>query len=337
MAKREDMVYEAALMYYLQDTTMEAIARHLGVSRSTVSRLLTDARETGVVKISLDQRDSGTELAREFQRIFSVQAHLVPIRDGLADAQQLQQVARVAGSLVSQAMEPGSVLGIAWGRTTAAITAHLSPKPCPGSVVVQLNGAASPISSGIPYVGSILTATSQAFGSSVHHFPVPAFFDFTDTKAKMWQERSVQRVLQMQDRADLALFGVGSLTDVPTSHVYAGGYLDGDDFQTLRGERVVGDICTVMLRGDGSYADIPLNHRATGPTPRQLARIDRRICVVAGLAKARPLLAALRTRAITDLVVDIPTAKHVLELARRTEIYAPALARHGKTARGQAP
>ena len=47
-------VYEAASMYYAQGETMEVIARHLGVSRSTVSRLLARARAEGVVR-SADQ------------------------------------------------------------------------------------------------------------------------------------------------------------------------------------------------------------------------------------------------------------------------------------------
>ena len=53
------------------------------------------------------------------------------------------------------------------------------------------------------------------------------------------------------------------------------------------------------------------------PTPAQLARIPRRLCVVAGTGKARATLAALRARAATDLVIDEATARAVLALAER--------------------
>ena len=43
----------AAHLYYVQDRTMEAIARELGTSRSTVSRLLSHARATGIVDIRI--------------------------------------------------------------------------------------------------------------------------------------------------------------------------------------------------------------------------------------------------------------------------------------------
>src|SRR5690606_1421834 len=39
----------AAQLYYMQDQTMEVIARELGTSRSSVSRLLSFAREVGLV------------------------------------------------------------------------------------------------------------------------------------------------------------------------------------------------------------------------------------------------------------------------------------------------
>ena len=41
----------AAQLYYMQDKTMEVIAQELKTSRSSVSRLLSFARESGLVDI----------------------------------------------------------------------------------------------------------------------------------------------------------------------------------------------------------------------------------------------------------------------------------------------
>ncbi|GAA4872191.1 sugar-binding transcriptional regulator [Saccharopolyspora cebuensis] len=309
MRKNEHTAYEAALLYYFQGETMEAIARRLGVSRSTVSRLLSEARETGVVKISL--QDPGTtpeSLSSDLGHEFGVRVHLVSVRESDTEVRRLDLVARVAARLVASWMEPGTVLGIAWGTTIAAVTQHLTPHPCPESAVVQLNGAANANTSGVNHAGAIVAAAATAFDASMHHFPVPAFFDYTTTKEAMWRERSIRRVLALQRRADMALFGVGSLAGGLASHVYAAGYLDDEDMETLRREKVVGDVCTVMLRADGSYADIPLNERTTGPRPHELKLVRRRVCVVAGESKVPALRAALRAGTITDLIIDEDTA-----------------------------
>ena len=69
-------VYEAASMYYAQGETMEVIARHLGVSRSTVSRLLARARAEGVVRIELVRPGGAGGLEARFESELGVRAHI---------------------------------------------------------------------------------------------------------------------------------------------------------------------------------------------------------------------------------------------------------------------
>lgn len=316
MHERSDQMYLAASMYYVQQETMEAIARQMGVSRSTVSRLLGDARDSGLVRITLSH-PSGPKstLATSLNRRFNITTHIVPVREASGEVNRLDRVARAAALIISDAVTDGMTIGVAWGTTLTAVVQYIQPRDVSDTTVVQLNGGANKTTSGIPYVGSIIGEVAEAFGSSVVHFPVPTFFDYAETRAAMWRERSVQSVLAVQKQLDMVIFGVGSLTGPVRSHVYSAGYLDAHDFEELRADRVVGDVCTVFLREDGSYADISLNARATGPTPAELQRVPRRFCVAAGLAKARPLLAALRAGVATDLVVDDATARAVLAMA----------------------
>lgn len=315
MADRDQDVLRAASMYYLQDVKMEVIARYLGTSRSTVSRLLKQARESGLVEITL--RPSTTRapgLGRSISAAFGIETYVVPVPDAAEEIERLDQVARTAARLLSSWFDSDMILGVAWGTTLAAISRRLQPKPTRGSVVVQLNGAANTRTSGIEYASDLIASFGAAYGAAVHHFPVPAFFDYPESKQSMWRERSVRRVLDEQARADIALFSVGSVTGSLPSHVYSAGYLDSGDVDLLHDQGVVGDVCTVFLRADGSWQDVPLNARATGPTPEQLRRIPRRLCAVAGDTKAVPLLAALRAGTVTDLVVDERTAARLLDL-----------------------
>jgi deoxyribonucleoside regulator len=314
---REDAMHLAATMYYLQDEPMDAIARRLGTSRSTVSRLLKAAREQGLVQIVVRPAPSATTgLAEQLRAEHGVRAQVVPVRAGAGEVERLEQVARVAARLLVDLFDDELVLGVAWGTTVSAVARALGRKPTRGGVVVQLNGAANTVTSGVDYASTIITAFGAAFDADVHHFPVPAFFDYAETRDAMWRERSVQRVLAVQRRADLVLFGVGALGGQVPSHVYSAGYLDGHDLAALHAAGVVGDVCTVFLREDGSYRDIGINQRATGPTPHELARVPRRLCVVAGADKLRPLLAALRAGVVTDLVIDEPTARRLVPRRR---------------------
>ena len=309
----EQDVLRAATMYYLQDLKMEVIARHLHTSRSTVSRLIKRAREIGLVEITLRPASSRAPgLGQSISTIFGIATYVVPVPDKADRAERLEQVAITSAKLLASWFDSDMVMGIAWGTTISAVSRHLTHKPTRGSAVVQLNGAANNRSSGIEYASDLISSFGSAFDADVSYFPVPAFFDFPETKAAMWHERSVCRVLDVQRRADIALFSVGAVAGTVPSHVYSAGYLDDADVRTLHDEGVVGDVCTVFLRADGSYRDIALNARATGPTPAGLHRVPRRVCVVAGDNKVVPLLAALRSGVVTDLVVDEQTASRLL-------------------------
>lgn len=310
--RTEDM-YRAATHYYVQGEKMESIARDMGVSRSTVSRLLSEAREQGVVRITIaDDLGSRSPLVDGLARAFGVRVHLVPGRATAPLATRMDQVAQRAASLLAEIVADHQIIGVAWGVTIANLSRHLPRRPLVDSVVVQMNGGANPRSSGVPYIGEILQSIGDAFDSEVILFPVPAFFDFVETKRAMWRERSVQYVLALQQRLDVAVFGVGSLSGSIPSHVYAAGYLDDAERNRLSADRVVGDICTVLLREDGTYADIAANQRATGLTPAELARVPRRICVASDPLRARAILGALRAGVATDLVIDEQTARTIV-------------------------
>lgn len=312
---REEALLAAASMYYLQDVKMETIANRLHMSRSSVSRMLKQARASGLVEITL--RPTPTRAPGVGQYIssqFGVEAFVIPVTDSATVVERLEQVAMATARLVTGWFDSDMMLGVAWGTTVATVALHLTKKPTRGSAIVQLNGAANTRTSGVEYAAELISRFGDAFDARVHLFPVPAFFDYAETRQAMWRERSVARVLDMQRRADIALFSVGAIAGEVPSHVYSSGYLDQDDIELLETEGVVGDVSTVFLRADGTYDDLSLNQRATGPTPYELRRVPRRVCAVAGDTKVVPLMAALRAGVITHLVIDEQTATRLVEL-----------------------
>ncbi|GAA3588810.1 sugar-binding transcriptional regulator [Klugiella xanthotipulae] len=303
-----------ASLYYLKDWTMEAIARELRVSRSTISRLLSYARTTGLVDITVHSPFVEPSLIEaELHSRFGISARVVSTPESINETDRLARVALAAARLLGQQMDSDMSLGVAWGATISAVARNLSPRPTRNSRIVQLNGAANSRTSGSRYASEILSRFGEAYTAHVMQFPVPAFFDNPATKQALWQERSISRIVAAQKTLDIALFSVGSpLAEVP-SHVYSGGYLDREDFGSLGQQNVVGDVATVFFRADGTWADIPLNARASGPGLDVLRGIPRRICVCSGSTKVRSLAGLLAGGVVTDLVIDEESARQLLD------------------------
>ena len=291
---------------------MEAIALELGISRSSVSRIIAFARDSGLEEIRLRPPVNQLhQLQHQLHDRFGLTAHIVPAGDAATGVGRLERDALSAARILSDFVDSTMFLGVAWRSTIAPVNQHLVRKPLRNTQVVQLNGAVNTHTAGLVCASEIIGRFGATFGAAVLQFPVHAFFDDPATKEALWRERSTARVLAVQRRIDVAVFGIGSPSaDVP-SHVCAGGYLDRADYDDLARSRVVGDIATIFFRADGSHDAIPLNDRSSGPGFDVLMRVPRRIAVVSGRAKLPALRGTVATGVITDLVVDEITARQL--------------------------
>ncbi len=313
---RASHALRAAQLYYVQERSMDQIADEMAVSRSSVSRLLAHARDTGLVEITVHSpQEAGSVVARRLAERYGISVHVVSSPARSTDAERLERTARAAAHLLSSSLDLNASIGVAWGVTVSAIARHLPTKRVYNSEVVQMNGAANESTSGISYSGAILERFSQAFGADVQQFPVPALFDDPHTKQLLWRERSIRRVLDAQAHVQVFVFGLGSpQADVP-SHVYAGDYLSGEDLRTLVRDGVAGDCATVFYRIDGSTDGIQINERSSGPGFDVIRRIPRRLCAVSSPSKLGALRGALAASLITELVVEETLARRLLEVS----------------------
>jgi deoxyribonucleoside regulator len=315
--QRLEDALRAVRLYYLQDVTMDAIAAELHTSRSTVSRLLTYAREKGLVEFQVNNpSEASPQLERDVSTHFGIRTHVVPGNKDASELETLENVAKYAARIFNSLFGSDMVLGVAWGTTVTAVSRHLVPKPTRNSRIVQLNGAGNNHSSGIEYASEILGRFGRAFDAPVDQFPVPTFFDSPATKRALWKERSIQRVLALQQRADVAIFGIGALGGQVPSHVYRGGYLEPSERKALVATGAVGDVATVFVRQDGSYRDIPLNARSSGLGLDQLARVRTKLCVAVGAHRVPGLHGAIAAGLVSHLVIDEKTAANLLAISR---------------------
>jgi DNA-binding transcriptional regulator LsrR (DeoR family) len=155
-----------ARRYYLDGATKTEIAAELGLSRFKVARLLEEARTSGIVRIELDSSGQiDLDLSVRLAEAFGLQ-HCV-VMDGPEDDEALLRgtLGRAAADLVTEIVEEGDVLGLAWARSLMPIRTSI------GQVarcdVVQLTGALS-----LPHDESPASAAIKGGRSVIaHHCP----------------------------------------------------------------------------------------------------------------------------------------------------------------------
>jgi deoxyribonucleoside regulator len=313
-----DKINEAikvARLYYYQARCTSEIASEMHVSRSTISRLLKFAREEGLVNITV--ADPGKEprmIEKKISDKYGIQrVHVVHVPEIAGEVEWLNRVAQYTARYLNTIFESKMILGIAWGTTLTAISKFLIKKTTHHSQIVQLNGAGNTLSMGNEYASAIIMKFAENYQARAHLFPMPTFFNFAETKRALWRENSIQRILEIQKKADLLLYSIGAVNAGIPSHVYSDGYLTEKNYRELEELDIAGDIATVFFRSNGDFNNIPLNERASGPDLKFFQE-KYGICVVSGLAKVKGLHSALRGGFIKELIVDEPTANQLIKL-----------------------
>lgn len=310
--QRDHLIVQVAKLYYDLERTQSQIAGELGLTRWQVGKLLTEAKEAGIVRIEITPRAGRrTTMELDLQRSFGVkEAIVVPTGDIEDPGLVTDSVAQAAATHLASLSPKPALMGVSWGRTMSAVARALPKDWCPGLHVVLINGSTA-LTATNSRNSAVAEEFAQSTGGRATLLPVPAIIGSKSTRQALEQDPVLGRVFALAEEAPVLCFGLGGLTS--QSVLLGSGYLGDDDIARLRDLRAVGDIMGRFVDRDGRVADSQLDDRTIGLRLESLAAKERVIGVAAGEDKHRIAAACLRAGYVTDLVTDEVTARRILE------------------------
>lgn len=300
-----ELLVRASRLYYELGETQNAIAEQLGVTRPQISRLLKQARAEGIVEIRITDRTTAESPAGEaLRRSYGLDAvHLAPRLAGPDDLTR-RMVGRLAAQVLRGVVRDGAIVGIGDGASISATADALEELAMPiGATVVPLCGgywSAGPEREPFRKIAA-------ALGAQPHGLMAPGLVDDAQTKRSLCAHAGVRTVLELWDRLDVALFGIGGPAWSAASL--------GDATETeLAATGAVGEILIAPFDLDGRFVCGTLRDRVIAFDARALSRVPVAIGVAAGESKVRPILGALRAGVVRTLITDVATAEAVVAL-----------------------
>jgi DNA-binding transcriptional regulator LsrR (DeoR family) len=309
------LIVTVAWQYHTRGLRQSDIAYRLHISQSTVSRLLDQAVEHGIVRTVVvlppDQESSMEQELRSAYDLTEVHVHeLGDIGDELELVRELGQL--LALHLQSTLLDAKVVGFTSWSRALGETVRHLQPMRQTGVThIVEMVGDLGP-----PILQHLAAQNTQQLATLTGAQPVflriPGVSPSRQVKQTLLEHNTHTRVALVEiDELDLAMTGIGAVGIVAPLRA-------GDNFftaqQMARAKKLgaVGELNLRYIAENGEPLNLDIEQLVVGATLDQLRRAQRRLGVAGGPSKYQAIRAALVGGWLNMLVTDSATAQWLL-------------------------
>lgn len=300
-------------LYYEQDLSKIEISKNLRISRFKVAKLIDDAVKEGIVKINIEEpKNNFIDLENKIERKFKI--FRVCIVDSYPDYNITKKnIGKAAANCFIDMIQDGDTVGIAWGTTIYEMINEIPSEINRKNVsVVQLTGGLNQVETAYNAI-ELSRRLSKIFNAKCYQLYAPAIVDDIKTKELLFNDSNIKRTIEMFNKVDIAIIGIGAVAPEPSTILYKDGVLKKEDIKKIFDSCAIGDINTNFYDMEGNSCKTKLEDRTIGMDISQLKKIRYVIGVAGGESKINAIYGALRGKIISILATDYKTAKGLLE------------------------
>lgn len=314
--ERTELLAFVAEKYYREDKKQTEIADMIGLTRSAVSRMLSEARDKGLVEIIIHHPfQSDHELEEELRKTFGFKhVSVVVVNNHTDDTFIKKQLGKAASKMLVNLIKPGYKIGISWGTTVQATIEAFEPIPIQDTQIIQLVGVLG--SSRHSYSAQTLVELlAQKVGGEGIYLYSPFIVENVKTAVSLLEDTSLGQAISFGRECKIALLGIGT-TKPEHCSLYQGDHISLQTLQTIQAVDAVGDVCALYYDIEGNLSPVDFHQRRIGSSFPDLQEINIRLGVAGHIEKTEAILGATCGGFINSLVTDNLTAHRVLELFR---------------------
>jgi len=312
-----DYMCKAAYYHYIDGLSQIEVAHKLGLSRSTVCRLIKQAKEENILQISIrDPYARYLDLERRICQKYGIRDVIVAhLASDVGPSTIKTTIATEAAKYLQHVLKSGDIVGLSWGSTIYEVVSAMSRMTrwrVDSVHWVALHGSVSKI----PYeldVHSLVRNVAWRFSGEEYIINVEGILDSPETVSSLLKESFIAEVLAMHDKVTYSLASIGSYYPQATSSLISSGYIKESELIELRNYNAVGDIALRIFDANGKECQTALSRRTVGITLEKYRNIPNKIVVAGGLEKVTAIEGALRGGLIDVLVTDPKAAERLSE------------------------
>ncbi|RWP34072.1 sugar-binding domain-containing protein [Mesorhizobium sp.] len=296
------MLHTVAKLHYEADMSQVDIARQLGVSTATISRLLQRARAEGIVRIEVLDLATPEGITTQLVEALGLRDAAV-IETPAAGA--LTALAAPLGAVLKQAgLTAGKVVAIGWGRAIRQVIQAGLPR-IPGVLTVAATGGMQQQAAHFQ-INEFVRLAAEELGGTPHFIHAP-YLPSSELREVFLGDAAIRDSVALWDRTDVAIVGIGLPHGTNPPEASAATLSEQALFHAA------GDVIRHYFDAEGTLIPWEGEGRMIAMSPAQLRAVPLVIGVAASPEKAMAVIGAVRARLINALVTDTKTAQAILE------------------------
>ena len=305
---RRELEIRAAWLYHERGLNQQAVADRLGISRSTISRLLADAERDGIVRVIVTEPLPETaRLAEALIEKYGLEGATVEL--ALAGEAPMDAAgAALARRLESMVGAGPMTIAAGWGRTLGRAAQTARSLHTSGVVLVDAFGHTT--TDDIAPAVEVTNNLGMKFGARVMHMPSPGFAPNSEIAAMFFESEPVARALERARTADVVLVAVGVVG--PESLLVDAGYLKAAAMERIIDAGAVGEVFGLYFDADGNAVEPGALHPVS-LTLDDLRASRRVIAAAGGREKTAAVKGAMAAGIVGELAIDDSLAEALLE------------------------
>lgn len=303
VTSKVDLLCSVSRMYYTLGMNQQAIAQKLNISRSSVARFLSEAREYGIVEIKVKGIDDSTRNAK--------------IEDALRTKYKMKEVVVVANvsqrvflevsaAYLMSILPYDGIVAIGGGATLYSIMQHLRPAgPRNKLMCMQATGV---LSEAVPST-AVVQSCAENLSAIPSYINLPGIVSDTGIRQQLIRESMFDMHYKSLKKADICICGVGETDQFMEKNI--GSSVLNPYWDKIK-NNCVGDVCFHLFDKNGDFCMPEISECVCGLSIEDFLKIPVRIAAATGENKVAAIRAALTGRLINILLTDIKTAQGLI-------------------------
>ena len=310
--KRKQLA-KIAYLYFIEDMSQEQIAKHLGIYRTTISRMLTQAKQEGIVQIKIE--DFNPELLK-LETIFKEKYGLKNLEIASSseydtEEEKDEKLSVVASQWLRKNIHNDYTVGLAWGASIGKAVEKITPKYLENTSFVPLVGGPSRINSKY-HINTLVYELARKFHGESIFVNASVVQESKQLAEGIFNSKYFEEIKDKWNGLNMVIVGVGGVLSYRKSQWRD--LLNEEDYVDLKLREAVGDCCCRFFDREGKVLNGPLNHRTIGLPLEYFYRIETRVAIARGKAKVRAIRALIKKGYINTLLTDQETLMSILTL-----------------------